>query len=432
MNSYESSTRMAGYTVTSYDRMAVSHVNAMTQTKAAVRAIQQQSHKGDGSRPNAYYMRSVRGRYTSIVGSFNSVVPLQPMGSFGKIVSVRAIFAEPADPNFDALRRTTFSSATYNQALERLNAKVRGNVDLSIDAFEHKSTRRMFKLLSVAREVIEDARRALRGRPKLRYSRRHLSKEEIYWLQRFSNLHRTRAVGSAGVVSNVYLQIKYGWIPFLKTLDEVILRTLDPGFFTQVMKFKGRAEEKGTFNEQPYEVTMPGTSSSDNAKVRVSCMGTRFSMCEIAVLVDVSKASSKVAAWTSLNPLSIAYEMTSLSFVADYFYNLSSYLRGVETALAYNNVLAGGYVTRTYGMASSTAVTAAPLRYTGLPRSLSAVGDGSVKMSDVSRTLLTSWPFPTAPSLNFKLGSSQCSTLAALATQAFRNMRPTLQSDLRP
>ena len=127
-----------------------------------------------------------------------------------------------------------------------------------------------------------------------------------------------------------------------------------------------------------------------------------------------------MARWTSLNPVSIAWELTPYSFVVDWFYDLGGYLRNLETGLLYNTRFKSGYKSELYLWESDEI---APMGGTH------AVGDNSWRIQACKqrtrrvqfyRTKLTSYPLPHLPRLDAKLGSSRLLSAASLLTQKLR------------
>jgi hypothetical protein len=128
----------------------------------------------------------------------------------------------------------------------------------------------------------------------------------------------------------------------------------------------------------------------------------------------------ELARWTSLNPLSIAWELIPYSFVIDWFYDAGTYLRNLESALLYNNVFNGGYVSELYAY-DGTERTQKYFTYkVGIyTRYYTNTARRSRKRNFV-RTKLLSYPLPRAPSISTDLSSARLLSAAALLRQLLK------------
>jgi len=271
----------------------------------------------------------------------------------------------------------TGSSSLYNDLISRLNDKVRGGIDLSVDAFQAKQTARMFNATSRVEDLARVARRRGRGIPKL--------------------------IGSA------WLELQYGWRPLLGTIHDAGEKLL--GHTVERLSFSVSVKE----NLGPPKADKRALGSSQFQLLReVNYGGNRIDGYRAKIKMKASQeALTYVAGFTSLNPLSIAWELVPYSFVVDWFIDIGGYLRNVETALLYNSLFDSGYITRL--RAGNINAHAAWSEKTS-----SGMWDATQEYRVLSRTKLTNYPFPNIPSFRAKLGSGRLLNAAALLSQRLR------------
>lgn len=317
----------------------------------------------------------------------------------------------------DPLMRASFIDKTdsvYNKALSRLNERVRGSLDLSVDIAEHKSTARMFNLFDTAESVVRSLVEIKRGRVPSRVSKA-LGRDGHRFVTSQQTAYRNLLASGSDVASQAYLQAKLGWTPLMGSIGGIADELLEPGFLSQFTRIRARARESNSINSVGV-VGHPLSHSSFPNGLRYELSGTREYICDICLTIDVSR-TSKLARWSSLNPVSTLYELTPYSFVVDYFYDLGSYIRGIETSLLYDAAFQSGYVS--IGRFVRAQGRAFPIQGSGYT-TVSGALDGFVKRGAFTRSLLTRYPLPRPPSFSADLRSSQCFTIAALARQLFK------------
>lgn len=259
-------------------------------------------------------------------------------------------------------------AGTYSEALDQLNEATRGNLDLSIDLLEANQTRKMFN----AAERVKSLHKAFFGR------------------------YRTLKL-----LANHWLEFTYGVKPLMGTVfgiaDEMIRRN-----FNYTTRFKGRGSEPFVpeavrlYSAQGESVIHKVTSS----KMKIST----------TLGADLRTGQFDLDRWSSLNPLSIAWELTPYSFVADWFLDVGGYLRNAETSLLYANQFRSGYRTDLLvGEVTIDNVYPSSGPWTG-----TYIDTGKVKYVQIDRTPLTSYPAPYLPSFKAKLGSSRLLSAASL------------------
>lgn len=262
--------------------------------------------------------------------------------------------------------------ALESKALDVLNQKVRGDLDLSVDLAEAGKTK---KMLSLSNQVVD-----------------------------YTNTFQKR-FGPLKAASNLWLTYQYGVKPLLGSiynLAEENLRVV----INKTAHLHARAS--GTY--VPKEVII----NTIHGQQTMPVTGGGPIKTSVTYGVDVRTDQFDLARFSSLNPVSIAWELTPYSFVVDWFYNVGGYLRNMETYLLYANKFRSGYRTRL--SAGSTSF----LRYEKV-RTSGETSDvfkrGTVRHIAIDRYALVSYPSPTLPSLSADLGSSRLVSAAALLGQ---------------
>lgn len=275
------------------------------------------------------------------------------------------------------------STTAYNAALDQLNSRVRGGLDLSIAMAESSATFKMVRALSKAK----------------RY---------------FAGIGSKRW-------ANEWLELQYGWLPLFSDIygaaDEIQRVNLG------LMYFKGRASYSKSASISRLSaggVDVTGVSNYTEFAVSTASKVDTFNACEIKVLMKPPTTLQDLARWTSLNPLSIAWELTPYSFVVDWFYDLGSYLRNVETSLLYNPSFLSGYKSELRVVEYTDAVAYNKWNNNYYTKIVQVNGKGSGRLVTFSRTLLNSYPWPRRPSINTDLSSKRLLSAAALLRQMLR------------
>lgn len=269
-----------------------------------------------------------------------------------------------------------FSNVAYNQAISKIYDEIRGSLDLAVDAAQ----------AGQAKSMIQSA---VGGVEKL-----------VKVLQKM----RRASVHEAG---KLWLEYQYGWRPLAGSLYQTLDRLLKPDVI--YVRARARAQElvyhtqkSGSYNQIPYQFDL-----------------LESGRCAMEVNYKLSNSRLQaLAGYTSLNPVSIAWELIPYSFVVDWFYDFGGYCRNLETSIAYGCDFSHGYYVQTAlktgeiyckGRAQSgTLVTQADLKY-------------GVRYVKKHRTPLTVAPAPRAPVLNPQLGSGRILNALALVVSGKRN-----------
>jgi hypothetical protein len=268
-------------------------------------------------------------------------------------------------------------------AASRLLEQVRGGLDVSIDLAQFKKT--------VA--TPHDIKKAIRG---------------CYQSIAASGVRKlTAPIKAAG---NAWLLFQYGVKPTLGTIHDSIdqLRNHCNSGFKHYTARASRAT--------PYTKSVPNWP--DSAFWSAQYTGkARFNAVYGATLRSQGDTLEQAARWSSLNPVSIAWELMPWSFVVDWFVNVGGYLREQETSLVFNNYFINGYTTYSYAIestiSSSRNVTNSSGTFTG---NYKAYGFDR----GMQRSLTSGLPSPPLPKVKPELGSGRLLNAAALLSTFLR------------
>ena len=262
----------------------------------------------------------------------------------------------------------------YNDCLSSFNEKVRGTLDLSVALAEAGSTSRMLKVFKQANDFISAKRN---------------------W--------RNIVKG----VGNARLQYVYGWKPLMSdiyaTLDTAINVVISE--IEHVSVREGSAVPSGT-----------GSFSFENYG-SISAPIAREGLYTAEITCSFRTAGHKIDKWTSLNPLSIAWELTPYSFVVDWFVDVGSYLRNLETSLLYANSFVSGFRSEGFFFDANWMCNATRTSGSYPKHTYTVNASASYKYRKFSRMILSSYPAPRLPRFEADLGSGRLLNMAALLTQ---------------
>lgn len=211
------------------------------------------------------------------------------------------------------------------------------------------------------------------------------------------------------VISNSWLEAKYGWLPILSEMHQLVnfSRT-----FSFRMIVKGRSKEI-IYQRTPfvYHGSPPGLTQEYIT-----------AMAEVKTLVQVDNPELyDVTRITSLNPLGWAYELTTLSFVLDWFVNIGNYLQMLEQSLGAGLKFVHGYESTLFGSIDTGELKGSHKDSSGNVNSTFSCPYREEYINQ-SRTVLQTFPTPYAPSFEVKLGWQRCISAAALLNQRSREL----------
>lgn len=301
-------------------------------------------------------------------------------------------------PIFDT-GETWWQEKAYEVAVADLNGKLRP-VDISVDIFQFRMSLSTAKRLLNLVETMKQSLQKMKGRN-----------------------------ATAKEISNLYLEWTYGIEPTLNTLLDLNKHLHKKGMSgLSLAHFRGRGSFKTT------ETVNANTSLFNYTTVLIPMSKEASYRCQVDLYLkpDLNKWQQLLQI-TSMNPLAWLYEMTAYSFVLDWVWNLGAYMRGLETALAYDSVFHSGCVT--YSSKQDTNVNGGTYKSVNSEPTIENVA-GSHHYRLYDRKLLGSYPVPTLPKFRVDLGARRVLNAAALLSQllpdADRRIRGGDRKLLRP
>lgn len=287
----------------------------------------------------------------------------------------------------------------YNKALEQLNERVRGGLDLSVALAEMPATFKMIKsILSVERYFKRRPWENLYG--KRRYFARKKSK----------NKHG-KVYNVSGSVADRHLEFTYGIKPLISDVYNAANELLHNVDSMCVFKGRGSITSNTSGNRSVPSGDLPGYTDYN-----ITLREKNSTFCGVQLSVTLRKPTTlqQKARWSSLNPVSVAWELIPYSFVVDWFLNVGNYIRDIETQILYNSTFVSGYrsdLTIEKGSGSFVYNDGGNPYFT---RVVYAEGSCSVDRKAFARTLLSSYPLPYRPRIQADLGSARLLSAAAL------------------
>lgn len=271
-----------------------------------------------------------------------------------------------------------FPNNTYNDALSKCYDELRGSVDLSIDLAQLGQTARMFKAI----RKIETYTKAFRSL-------------------------RDLVTG----VASAKLAYTYGIAPTVNTVYDCIEKTLH-ALDNTLLVIKQRAKSPVIFSERVNLSSFMCTVYQDPWHIVKSERNSNC--CEIKMRYKT--LDNALGTWTSLNPVSIAWELMPYSFVVDWFFDVGNYVRNLETSLLYRNQFVDGYVSKlSYADYVMTNENSSYYVGSGTGRNhCTYLASSTARRIRFARTVLESAPTPEMPSFKADLGSARLLNAAAL------------------
>jgi hypothetical protein len=333
-----------------------------------------------------------------------------------------------SDPTYIWLPFYDFSNVqarATNIALGRLNEKIRGSLDLAVDLAEAGQTLKMTNLVNRFVAGIADMKASYRREVARKVSatrrRQQLSSRLRRWERglgaRYPSFYRplppatrestiARIVGGpSSLLANGWLEYSYGWKPLIGSIYGIAENVV--GFVRNNDKVSASGKEVISFRTTvPYSfsgITVPGG-------IPVELEGKAVTRYAITMRPNYDLTLAK---WSSLNPYSLAWELMPYSFVIDWFLDIGSYMRNLETALIADNQFNSGIVSKLVYCRIKAAVSSS--RYVSTAGEWQEIrGSAEKYQSDFSRVKLPSYPLPTLPSFQMDLGASRLLSAAAL------------------
>jgi len=283
-------------------------------------------------------------------------------------------------------------NTAYNKALSKFYDGIRRS-EVSLDTSVGESRETLGMLNSIAQKFRTEKYRTL--------------------YKATQELSRALKKDPRGTVASGWLGWHVGWKPFLQDLQNLFnhfttLQTQPHMDFVGVVKARGSCYEQKAWYDLYDKVAhkQEGLYRFElGCKYRISDL-TLFNQWQLGLTVRPS----------------LAWELTTLSFVVDYWVNVGQYLQNLEASILQNGItIVDGYKTSSYKISDtaikrgSWAPPADPRN--GGPPGLQIVGRdlGAYKeVTHKNRELLLSFPSPVLPTFKIPRSAPQILTMAAL------------------
>jgi len=203
-----------------------------------------------------------------------------------------------------------------------------------------------------------------------------------------------------------WLEFQYGWKPLAQTIYDCGVAVQQDAF--QRLRVRGRASDQ--------RIGKDVSRLAQNLVItRVWQDSVRAEyVCNFAIRTDVASALSN---FTSLNPVSIAWELTPYSFVVDWAVDVGGYLRSAESACLMASAFKDGYST----LSMLTLVDHSESQnFEDSTVEIQLSSHGTYRGSDKNRSKLGAMPFPRPPQFKVDLGAARAANAIALLTQHMR------------
>lgn len=279
---------------------------------------------------------------------------------------------------------SSFDGTVYNECLSKFYDQIKQTeTNLALTIGEAKETGKMLKVGKSIFEVMQMARKAKR--------------------QFLMNPSKS--------LSSIWLSYQYGWKPLLSDIYGYLnwnYHTWDGG-----VPVRARRTRRLTVSERQYINNWRYAGCTINNDIR----GQREWKCEINCTVGLANSDwFTLSRISSLNPLSIAWELVPLSFVADWFIDVGGYLQNMEAALASGVSFKHGYVTQLYAHNLTSRWTGSRQWFEGGTTfyDWSHSSQGYHLYATKERLRLSALPRPVLPTLNLRLGWQRMLSAGAL------------------
>jgi hypothetical protein len=296
--------------------------------------------------------------------------------------------------------RYAFSAVAYNRAYSDLFEQVRGKLDVSIDAFQAGQTLQLVKRVN---SVVQYVRKIVRskGVSGLQYAYRDFQRTR----------KRNGWQGDVKTPGSLWLEFIYGLKPLLQdaydAFDQILKSAKE-----RYIHIRSRGSDTD-YQKQEWSFGFGGYSST------VHTVSKRTRRCEFGVILHIPESRLlELAGYTSLNPVSIAWELTPFSFVVDWVVDVGGYIRNLENLALYHNTFHSGYVTESVRIVADGSLDVDEV--SGNERVISDARGGSTSWTYKRRSALLSLPTPRVPPVNVSLGTGRLLNAAALISQLLR------------
>lgn len=215
----------------------------------------------------------------------------------------------------------------------------------------------------------------------------------------------------SGDISGSFLELHYGWAPLLNDIYSAAQVMNKP--YVPPPSIRTSTHTKGDPWKASYASMQPYVDPGEN---------------ELSIY-HICRLSTREISWAArlglLNPLTVAWELTTLSFVADWFLPIGKMIQALEAIYV---IPVGTYIRTDLWKNQSTMTVPAGVFCQNIGRT--SVGSGLLRNKSVQMTRLVSLSIPNevypnnstprGSMIDLDLSLSQASSAAALLHQAFR------------
>lgn len=360
----------------------------------------------------------------SIIDKFRGVYTLfQPNGV--NYVEYRGVHGATVPDVTSGVEHTDLApSEVYNQALSRVYARLRSEIDWSINAVQSREVKALVKSAS---KYIDYARQLRKGDLKRMWRDFQKSVQYPFGEPAPKGKGKPGTIRTKGKsvitrpgedraikrLGGKWLAFHYGLKPLAQDIWNSV-NELNSTFQTDlriIESAKGPIARRGTTSIAYFNRNATYAVAGDY-RVRFDL---RYK--------PRPSTLNLISNFTSVNPASIAWELMPWSFVVDWFYDVGGYLRNLESALLSQQAFKSGYYTDTMGYDCEFTIADGPGVSAVGNKTLTAGLSASRRYCHKRRTVLTSTPFPRLPRIKADLGTTRMLNAAALLSQ-FMGKKP--------
>jgi hypothetical protein len=311
------------------------------------------------------------------------------------------------------------------QALDRLNEKVRGSLDIATSLAEAGQTVKMLnltkRLVDGMREMKSSYKKQVLSKLRQKLSVRNVNAWQRGLARRYPGSFRPVPVNpgimsrATAAAANGWCEFTYGWSPLISDIhgiaNNVVRHTRNECRIIATSTYK--------LNERSQVWLNPGRGTGI---YRCDQLYSGFIKVKYQIRLNTG-FDDDLARWTTFNPLSVAYELAPYSFVLDWFYDLGGYMRNLETACLYGCYFKDGFKS-TLSSLTVNQESRETHKTTWAGELTNSVFSSDFRVTSrrvqFDRIMLSSYPKPTLPSFQVDLGSNQLLSAAALLRQLLR------------
>jgi hypothetical protein len=302
-------------------------------------------------------------------------------------------------------------SSVEAKAYEKLLDAIRGShANLAVDFAERRQTVKLIKDTASLRGLVKKFTTEIvksRGYRKIRKG-------------------PTQGQRRLDYINGKWLEYRYGWLPLLSSIYSVVEQSRKRVFKPVIVRARAGSSKKDIFST--------ATGTFDNPSFRTEVAGGY--RVQYTGVFDVPSQPS-IQDWTSLNPLSVAWELVPFSFVVDWFVGVGQCLENWENWFLYRNYFVVGCISRSTRESRLMIYSGADINPQGyyyapaedrwVARDQSTLrtvfGWAGGTLTKYSREVIYSLPNPGGPQMKNGLNPKRLLDSAALLSQMVRKFR---------